>query len=217
MKFAAGTLSVVVALAASNLGQNVEAFAPPARTSSSISTMSFGAVDMATASAATDADVDVSIPYDAAAELEYEAWIAKYNKPYDASRREVFINNYKAISVMNVSAKKQARDAGTPVGEASLLALNEYADFTAEEYQAAMEGGGSSSSSSTNEAPTSTGDILGEAVAAVESQSAASDALQEAADALAEEEEVSLYDGSNPPMYSFWSHKIIPMFMILSM
>jgi hypothetical protein len=140
---------------------------------------------MAASSAATDADVDVSIPYNSAAELAYDEWIAKYDKPYDAKRREVFINNYKTITVMNVSAKKQARDAGTPEGDVSLLALNEYADYTAEEYQAAMNGEGSSKN-----APTSTGDILGEAVAAVESQSAASDALQEAADALAEEEQV---------------------------
>lgn len=146
------------------------------------------AVDMATAT-----DSDVSIPYDAAAELAYDGWIKKYDKPYDAQRYQVFLSNYKAITVMNVSAKKKARDdpdSGTP----SLLSLNEYADFTAEEYEAAMNGDSKGaeddSSSDAAEEPSTTGNILGDAVKAVESQASASSALQEAADALEEEEEV---------------------------
>ncbi|KAL3914589.1 MAG: hypothetical protein SGARI_000044 [Bacillariaceae sp.] len=134
-----------------------------------------------TAESATDTD-DVSIPYAAPAELAYSEWIAQYDRPYDAKRYEVFKSNYLAITVMNVSTKKQARESGDD--SPSLLTLNEYADCTAEEYEAAMNGGSSSSDES------STGDILGEAVAAAESQSAASNALQDAADALAEEEEV---------------------------
>ena len=139
------------------------------------------AMDMV--ASATAESTDVTVPYDAAAELAYSEWIAQYDKPFDAQRYEVFKANYKAITVMNVSAKKKARESGD--GSPSLLTLNEFADCTAEEYEAAMNGGSSSSSSEA-----STGDILGEAVAAAESQSAASSALQEAADALAEEEEV---------------------------
>ena len=79
--------------------------------------------------------------------------------------------------MMNVAAKKKARETGDAP---SLLALNEYADYSVEEFEAEMN----------KEAPASTGDILGSAVEAAESQMAASSALQEAADALAEEEEV---------------------------
>lgn len=139
---------------------------------------------------------DVSIPYDAPAELAYKGWLKKYEKPYDADRYAVFLSNYKAITVMNVSAKKSARESPDD-GKPSLLTLNEYADCTAEEYNAAMKGGSTDSESSANdsssddeEAPTTTGNILGDAVKAVESQSSASSALQEASDALEAEEEV---------------------------
>jgi hypothetical protein len=134
---------------------------------------------------------DISVPYDAAARLAYEEWCAKYNRPIDEARYEVFKGNYEAITVINVSAKKQARDSNSNEAP-SLLLLNEYADCTQEEYEAALNG----ESSSTSSDPTSTGDILGKAVKAVESQSAASNALQEAADALAEEEEVRSLTGA---------------------
>ena len=152
---------------------------------------SFG-VEMAAETETSTADV--SIPYDAPAELAYKGWLEKYEKPYDADRYAVFLSNYKAITVMNVSAKKSARESDDD-GKPSLLTLNEYADCTAEEYNAAMKGGSSDSSeddssSDAEEAPTTTGNILGDAVKAVESQSSASSALQEAADALEAEEEV---------------------------
>ena len=135
------------------------------------------------------ASSDVSIPYQAAAELAYKEWIAKYDRPYDAGRYEVFLSNYNAITVMNVAAKKKARD--TDGGKPSLLSLNEYADCTAEEYSAAMKGeSASTDDSSSDSEPSSSGNILGDAVKAVESQASASSALQEAADALEAEEEV---------------------------
>jgi hypothetical protein len=149
---------------------------------SPVRTVAVNIVTSATAESSSSSTTDVSIPYDAAAELAYAEWIKKYNKPYDAERYEVFKKNYKAITVMNVSYKKKARETGSD--EISLLTLNEYADFTEEEYEAAMNGQSSGGESTT-------GDILGEAVAAAESQSAASSALQDAANALAEEEEVS--------------------------
>ena len=138
---------------------------------------------------------DVSIPYDAAAELAYKGWIEQYDRPYDAERYKVFLDNYKAITVMNTAAKQKARETG---GKPNLLSLNKFADCTAEEYEAAMNGESKSSSddssSETEEAPATSGNILGDAVKAVESQASASSALQEAADALEAEEAVRWKD-----------------------
>ena len=149
------------------------------------------AVELAAENA--DSSSDVSIPYDSAAELAYKGWIEAYDKPYDAERYKVFRDNYKAITVMNVSAKKKARE-NPDGGKVSLLSLNKFADCTAEEYEAAMKGDSKSlsddSSKETEVASTSSGNILGDAVKAVESQASASSALQEAADALEAEEAV---------------------------
>eukprot|EP00523_Entomoneis_sp_CCMP467_P000326 CAMPEP_0168746372 /NCGR_PEP_ID=MMETSP0724-20121128/15114_1 /TAXON_ID=265536 /ORGANISM="Amphiprora sp., Strain CCMP467" /LENGTH=952 /DNA_ID=CAMNT_0008794143 /DNA_START=161 /DNA_END=3019 /DNA_ORIENTATION=- len=124
--------------------------------------------------------VDVKIPYDAAARLAYDEWREQFNKgDFDEARYEVFKTNYEAISVANVVAKKEAREEGSEMP--GLMKLNEYGDCTEEEYQAALEAESS--------APTSTGDVLGKALDAAQSQSEASSALKEAADALAEEEE----------------------------
>lgn len=121
-------------------------------------------------------ETDVSVPYDAAARLAYDEWRAKFGKgAFDDKRYATFKANYEMITVANVSAKKEARDKGEPVG--ALMTLNEYGDCTEEEYKAAMQS-------------TSTSDLLEKAVEAAESQSEASSALQDAADALAEEEEV---------------------------
>jgi hypothetical protein len=122
-------------------------------------------------------DSDVSIPYDAAARLAYDEWRAKFNKgSFDSKRFPIFKANYEAITVANVVAKAQARLDGGDAAEApSLLTLNEYGDYTEEEYRKAME----------------KGDVLGTAMDAAQSQEEASSALKDAADALAEEEEVS--------------------------
>lgn len=134
-------------------------------------------VDMST-------DTDVSIPYDAAARLAYDEWRQQFGKgDFNPVRYEQFKENYESITVSNVIAKKKAREDGDE--NPFLLALNEYGDFSTEEYEIMMNGG----STSTDEV-VSTGDVLGKAVEAAESQSEASSALQEAADALAEEEEV---------------------------
>jgi hypothetical protein len=136
------------------------------------------AVDMAT-------EPDVSIQYDAAARLAYDGWRDDYLRGgFDPVRYEVFKENYEAIAVINVSAKKKARDEGT--ASPSLLNLNQYADYTAEEYEAEMKG---KEPKKAKESST-TGDVLGQAMEAAESQMAASAALQDAADGLAEEEEV---------------------------
>ena len=132
-------------------------------------------VDMST-------ETDVSVPYDAAARYTYENWCKEFGKDIDESRYTTFKDNYEAITVMNIAAKKKAREEGDE--NPSLLALNEYADCTAEEYEAAMSG----------ETPASSEGVLGKAMEAAESQMEASSALQDAADALAEEEEVGLLE-----------------------
>ena len=155
-------------------GQSANAFAParPAATLPRVPTASWAAASKAANT------IDVSIPYDAAARLAYDEWRAEYNKgTFDASRYEAFKTNYYAITIANVTAKKKARETGE---EPRLMSMNEYGDCTAEEYQDAQKTGKSSA-----------GGVLGKAVEAVESQSAASNALGDAAAALAEEEEVS--------------------------
>jgi hypothetical protein len=125
---------------------------------------------------------DVSIPYDAAARLAYDEWRAQYNKgAFDEKRFVNFKNNYETISVANVIAKKRARDSGGTVS-LSLLTLNEFGDFSEYEYERANKG---------SAPPTTTGDVLSKALEAAELQLQASNALGEAADALAEEEQVS--------------------------
>lgn len=129
----------------------------------------------------TVSDTDVSIPYDAAARLAYDEWREKYNKEKDDSRYVNFAKNYETITVANVVAKKQARDSGLEA--AALLSLNEYGDFSEAEYKAMLNG-------ETTENTVSTEGMLDKAMEAAEAQSTASNALKEAADALAEEEEV---------------------------
>lgn len=138
---------------------------------------------MASTESEASTSVDLSIPYDAAARLAYDEWRAKYDKgDFDAERYAVFQQNYEAITVANVVAKKQAREQDEPVP--ALMSLNEFGDFTEEEYMAAMEG---------DAAPTTTGDVLGKAMESAQSQSEASNALKDAADALAEDEEVCVW------------------------
>lgn len=125
---------------------------------------------------------DLSIPYDAAARLAYDEWRAKYNKgEFDPARYQAFKANYETITVANVVAKKNARDAGDAESPA-LMTLNEFGDCTEDEYAAAQK---------QSSATTSTGSVLGKALEAAVSQSEASSALEDAANALAEEEEVS--------------------------
>jgi hypothetical protein len=163
--------TALLALIASLADQSASAFT---------ASPSFARVPTAAWAGAKEAvEVDVSIPYDAAARFAYDEWRDQYNKgDFDAKRYESFQANYNAITVANVSAKKKARETGD---EPRLMSMNEFGDYTAEEYQAAQ---------SKSEKPSSTGGVLDKAAAAVESQSAASSALGDAAAALAEEEEV---------------------------
>lgn len=131
------------------------------------------------ATKAAEPTTDLTIPYDAAARLAYDEWRAKYKKgDFDQTRYEQFKANYEQITVANVSAKKTAREKGTDTG--GLMTMNEYGDFSEEEYRQMMEG----------DSKISTGDVLGKAMDAAKSQEEASSALKDAANALAEEEEV---------------------------
>ena len=124
--------------------------------------------------------IDVSIPYDAAARLAYDEWSTKYGKGnFDASRYETFRDNYEAITIANVSAAKKARDSGASKAPQK-LELNEYADMSQAEYEAAMSG----------EKEETTSNVLGQAMEAAASQNEASSALDEASKALDEEEQV---------------------------
>lgn len=135
------------------------------------------------AASMADTDTDVSIPYDAAARLAYDEWRAEYKKgDFDAARYETFKNNYETITVANVAAKKKARDDGTV--SLSLMTLNEFGDMSEDEYMQKQRASGKIEF-------TSTGDVLSKAVENAELQNVASNALGEAADALAEEEQVS--------------------------
>lgn len=158
-------------------------------------------------------DVDLRIPYDAAARLAYDEWRAKYDKgDFDPVRYEVFKSNYEAITVANVVAKKKAREEEEAAP--ALMTLNEFGDCTEEEYKAAMEGG----TTPAPQKPTTTGDVLGKAMESAQSQSEASNALKDAADALAEEEEVShIHQNThNRPRFGneeIFTHEISPKFL----
>ena len=195
MRFVSAALAVL--LVADSASAFVPGGAAPSVVSSHASTSSTTGLS-ATYKLGENDPNDTTIPYDAAARLAYTEWTRAYNKPYDADRYETFKANYEAITVANVKAAKAARDAGE--GEPKKLDLNEFADMTAEEYMAMQSKGTSGSTMSlgaeaaettAEEAdPTSTGDVLGKAVEVAALQEDASSALAEAADALAEEEEV---------------------------
>ena len=191
MRFIAAALAVLL------VAETVQAFVPASPSVVAHSTTSSSALS-ATYKLGENDPNDVSIPYDAAARLAYDEWTKAYNKPYDAARYETFKANYEALTVANVKAAKAAREAGS-AEPPKKLDLNEYADMTAEEYMAMQNGGAASSTggttalkseASSTEEENSTGDVLGKAVEAAGLQNDASSALAEAADALAEEEEV---------------------------
>jgi hypothetical protein len=122
-------------------------------------------------------ETELKLPYDAAARLAYNDWRDQFGKgDFNDGRFAVFKTNYEAITVANVVAKKIAREEGSDIP--ALMKLNEYGDYTEEEYMAAMSG-----------TSTSTGDVLSKALDAAQSQSEASSALKDAAAALAKEEE----------------------------
>jgi hypothetical protein len=87
---------------------------------------------------------DVLAPSDIAIRKAYDDWRAKYNKGgFDSARFETFKTNYKAIAEANMKAKAIAGNGSAPT-----LTLNEFGDFTAEEYEAMKINSVSSSPSS---------------------------------------------------------------------
>jgi hypothetical protein len=172
---------VVLLLLVALAGQHADAFTPGSfQRSSVLRPQTFLRM-------ATSDENDLAIPYDAAARKAYDEWRAQYNKgDFDDGRYASFKANYEAITIANVSAKKSSRDSGAD--SPRLLTLNEFGDYTAEEYEA-MQAASTESAGS--------GDVLGKAFQAAQSQAGAASALMEAADALAEEEEVSGYFANN--------------------
>lgn len=129
-------------------------------------------------------DSDLSIPYDAAARLAYDEWRETYDKgEFDLARFESFKGNYKILTVANISAAKKAKDAGDE--EPKRMDLNEFADMSFDEYVAMNSGSSEAEVEDTGDVR-----ILQTAMAGMEAQNAASTSLKEAADALAEEEQV---------------------------
>jgi len=168
-------LPALLALAA----RNADAFAP-------VSLAPIGSAGVAprfSMVAPSDVNADVSIDYDAAAKLAYSDWCDKYNKEANDAKFATFKANYEALTVANVSAAKKALDEETD--RPKDLELNEFGDMTEEEYMKMKAGG----STEEEEAPQK--GALETAMEASIAQSDASNALAEAADALAEEEQVS--------------------------
>lgn len=172
-------LPALLALAA----RNADAFAPV-----NLAPIGSNGVAPRFSMVASDVDVDVSVDYDAAAKLAYSDWCSKYGKEPNDAKFATFKANYEALTVANVSAAKKARDDGTD--RPADLELNEYGDFTEEEYMKMMQSGGSSEAVEEEEEVAPKKGALETAMEASVAQSDASNALAEAADALAEEEQV---------------------------
>lgn len=119
----------------------------------------------------SESTVDVSIPYNAAAKLAYEDW--KKANPSSSGSFEEFEKNFYTASVLNVMGKNMAEDEDEESAGFSVT-LNANADR-------------SSASPATN-GSSSTADIMNSAMESSMKQSEASAALDEAVDALAEEE-----------------------------
>ncbi len=168
-------LPALLALAA----RNADAFAPI-----SLAPVGSSSVAPRFSMVAEDVNVDVSIDYDAAAKLAYNDWCEKFGKEASDAKFATFKANYEALTVANVSAAKKARDDETD--RPKDLELNEFGDMTEEEYMKMKSGG----STEEEEAAPQKG-ALETAMEASIAQSDASNALAEAADALAEEEQVS--------------------------
>jgi hypothetical protein len=132
-------------------------------------------------------ETDVSIEYDAAARLAYKDWCAKFGKDASDSKFKTFKANYETITVANVSAAKKARESGTD--RPKDLELNEFGDMSEEEYLQ-MQARKSAPASAPEKG------AMESVMEASMAQSDASNALAEAADALAEEEEVSVTFGT---------------------
>jgi len=147
------------------------------------------------------ASSDVSIDYDSAAKLAYAEWRGLNGKgDFDAARFESFKGNYEALTIANVKAAKKARDEAT--GDIQRLELNEFADMTVAEYQA-MQSGDDSPAPAAEDSDASPVSPLQTVMDSLAAQDAASTAIGEAAAALAEEEQVRIYDETKKRVFQF--------------
>ena len=89
-------------------------------------------------------------PLDSSAVLEaYEEWRKKFGKgDFDAARFPNFENNYKVLTSANIKTKEQALVEGRAPPQ--WLDLNEYGDFSREEYQAMKQAKQAESASTTS-------------------------------------------------------------------
>lgn len=203
MRIHPSTVLAVVWLASSQGGAG--AFHVPSRFSATSNRAVIPRMSMVEESVSSS---DISVPYDAAARLAYDEWRTKYGKgAFDPVRYQAFKANYETITVANVVAKKKARETGTELP--ALMTLNEFGDCTEDEYAAAQM--------QTQKPTTSTDSVLGKALEAAVSQSEASSALEDAANALAEEEEVSFasFVFSRPPVRHSFIHACHSLLLLL--
>ncbi len=122
-------------------------------------------------------DIDVSIAYDGAARIAYDAWREQFNKGEAVETKyAVFKDNYEAVAVANVSAKKAARDKGEDASKVEMIGLPEDADSVVVDIPV----------SNTNGSAT----VMETAMDQLAAQDAAASAISQAADAIALEEQV---------------------------
>lgn len=180
---------LVLSLLSTLACQNSHAFIPSTLSRSGRASVSPFATTMHAAKESNN-DLDLSIEYDAAAKLAYNEWLTQYEKgEFDEVRYQSFRSNYEALSIANVIASKKARDENNS-DELQKLTLNEYADYTVEEYLAMQNGTPEESSKIDDAIDNDSKGILDVAMESSAAQSEASVAISEAADALAEEEKV---------------------------
>ena len=85
-------------------------------------------------------DEEIAFPYDEEAiRFAYDGWRSIYGKgESDATRYEQFKQNYMALTVANLKAKKQAETSGVQAPD--WQTLNEFGDFSLEEFEAYKRG-----------------------------------------------------------------------------
>ena len=80
-----------------------------------------------------------SLTDDESMRAAYDKWRAKYNKgPFDETRFENFKRNYVTLMRANTAALRKANELGLKLP--SLMSLNEYADYSVDEFKAVRNG-----------------------------------------------------------------------------
>lgn len=133
-----------VALGATILVENVESFTPNnlSQLTSRLPEVcrAAGWSSLPMSSIPTLSSGDIAFPYDDdEVRSAYDEWRFMYNKgPFDAIRFEQFKSNYVALTVENLRARREAVDTGRQAPE--WRKLNEFGDFSMEEFEAYKRG-----------------------------------------------------------------------------